>query len=424
MTETTPLARWLIATAVLLALLPLTSLMTALLERSGLIRMRHWVEESGGALRVLYEDRVRFEVFRYLLNLGSKLVPLALLAAVARSLEVAGVGMPWLLAGCAVAAAVAVTEVANRSLLVRDSERSLRRLTWVYRSALLLLRPLVAVLALLVPARREQGGPASEPEDEASEEEVEAFIDVGTREGILEPADRDLVWGVVDFGDTQVRSVMTPRVDIVAARESESLERLADIFIGSSVSRLPLYRGSVDQIVGILHIRDLLAGLREDPRPAASALAQPPMLVPETKLLGDLLREFQARRQQMAVVINEFGGTEGLVTVEDLVEEIVGEIVDEHDEGQPENRILPDGSLLIDGRAAVTTLDEFFGWKPEEGTSETVGGLVSGLVGYVPQAGDVIQSSGLRFEIERADERRVLALRVRRADPDVPIADG
>ena len=423
MPELASLVPWLVATAVLLALLPLSSLLTALLERSGPIRMRHWVEEAGGALRGLYEDGVRFEVFRYLLNLLAKLVPLALLAALARGLERAGVAMPWLVAGCVVAAAVAVTEVANRSVLVRDSERTLRRLTWVYRAALFMLRPLLVVLAPLVPRHPDPGAPASDPEDEASEEEVEAFIDVGTREGILEPGDRELVWGVLDFGDTQVRSVMTPRVDIVAAVESQPLERLADIFIGSSVSRLPLYRESVDQIVGILHIRDLLAGLRRSPQPPASTLAQPPMLVPETKLLGDLLREFQARRQQLAVVINEFGGTEGLVTLEDLVEEIVGEITDEHDARPPENHILPDGSLLLDGRVAITTLDEHFGWRPEDGASETIGGLVSGLVGYVPQAGDVIESRGLRFEIERADERRVLTLRVRRVEEGAGTGD-
>ncbi|KAB2966344.1 MAG: HlyC/CorC family transporter [Thermoanaerobaculia bacterium] len=408
--------RWLALALALLPLVPLSSLMTALLERSGPIRMRHWVEEAGGRMRALYENTVRFEVFRYLLNLIAKLSPLALFAAAWRGLSLAGSTAPWALAGLLVAATVAATELGNRSLLARDSERSLRRLTWVFRLAFWLLSPLVLALAALVPRRLEEQEPAPEPEDEASEEEVEAFIEVGTREGILEPGDRDMVWGVVDFGDTQVRSVMTPRVDVIAASVDEPLEALAERFIESSVSRMPLYRESVDQVVGVLHIRDLLAGLRRSPRPASIELAQPPLLVPETKLLGDLLREFQARRQHLAVVINEWGGTEGVVTVEDLVEEIVGEIADEHDEGEPENRLLPDGSLLLDGRATVETLDEFFAWRPDTESSETVGGLVSGLVGYVPQAGEIVEHEGLRFEVERADERRILALRVRRSE--------
>jgi CBS domain containing-hemolysin-like protein len=222
---------------------------------------------------------------------------------------------------------------------------------------------------------------------------------------------------VVDFGDTQVRSVMTPRVDIVAAPVESGLEALADLFAASSYSRLPLYRGSIDQIVGLLHIRDLLAALRApEPRPAAEALAKPAMLVPETKLLGDLLKEFQARRQQLAVVINEWGGTEGVVTVEDLVEEIVGEIADEHDEGEPENHLLEDGSLLLDGRAAVDVLDEFFAYRAPDGLYETVGGMVSGLLGRVPEPGEIVERDGLRFEIEKADERRILSVRVRRTE--------
>ncbi len=217
---------------------------------------------------------------------------------------------------------------------------------------------------------------------------------------------------------------MTPRVDIVAASVDEPLEKLAALAVETSVSRLPLYRESIDQVVGILHIRDLFAGYLASPRPAASDLMKPAMLVPVTKLLGDLLKEFQAKRQQMAIVIDEFGGTEGVVTVEDLVEEIVGEIEDEYDDAEPENRLLEDGSLLLDGRAAVEVLDEFFDWRPEESTSETVGGLVSGVFGYVPQAGEQLALDGLTFEVERADDRRILALRVRRAAAGAEVHDG
>ncbi len=416
--------RWLVVALALAPLLPLTALMTALLERSGPIRLRHWVEESGGRLRGLFENPVRFELFRYLLNLCAKLAPIALLGAVASALTAAGFDWPWAIAGALVAVVVAATELASRSLVGRDPEEALRTLTWFYRFASVVLAPLVVVLAPLVPRRvADEADPVPE-DDAASEEEVEAFIDVGTREGILEPEDRDLVWGVVDFSDTQVRSVMTPRVDIVAAPVGESLEKLAELFVTSSVSRLPLYRDSIDHVVGVLHIRDLLAGLRTRPSPEATELAKPPMLVPETRTLGGLLKEFQSRRQQLAIVINEWGGTEGLVTVEDLVEEIVGEIEDEHDVAEPENRLLPDGSLVLDGRAAIATLDEFFSWQPDDEASETVGGLVSGLLGYVPQPGEALEHEGLRFEVERADERRILALRVRRAERAGEALDG
>jgi putative hemolysin len=407
---------WVWTSLLLLPFVPLSALMTALLERSGPIRLRHWVEEAGGRLRRLYERPDRFEAFRFLLNLLAKLVPLALFAAVARTAFDGGLDHPFLLSGILIAVVVAISELASRSLLRSDPEEGLRRMTALYRLFLSALLPVVLVAARLVPRDEPEDHGPPDADEEASEEEVEAFIDVGTREGILEPEDRDLVWGVVDFGDTQVRSVMTPRVDIVAARADEPLERLVDIFVDGGVSRLPLYRDSIDQIVGILHLRDLLAGLRRPERPAALDLAKAPAVVPETKLLGDLLKEMQARRQEMAIVIDEFGATEGLVTMEDLIEEIVGEIQDEHDEGEPENVLLDDGSLLLDGRASIDTLDEHFAWRVDDEEVETVGGLVSGLVGYVPRPGEAIEHQGLRFEVERADERRILVLRVRRAD--------
>lgn len=417
MPEASSVSGWLWGAVILLPWVPLLSMLTALLERSGPIRMRHWVEEAGGRLRTLYEDTFRFELFRYSLNVVAKLAPLALFAALASAGGAGGLRHPFWVAAAVVAITLAATELASRSLVGRDPEDALRRLTWVYRLALGALMPLVVVAAAVLPRRSDPAPSPADDDETASEEEVEAFIDVGTREGILEPEDRDLVWGVVDFGDTQVRSVMTPRVDIVGAPLDSSLDQLADLFATSAYSRIPLFRDSVDQITGILHIRDLLVALRAAEPPASlESLVQAPMLVPETKLLGDLLKEMQIRRQQMAIVINEFGGTEGLVTVEDLVEEIVGEIVDEHDEGVPENHLLEDGSLILDGRASVETLDDFFGFRPEEGGYETVGGLVSSIRGRIPEPGDSVEIGALRFDIEKADERRILSVRVRRRE--------
>ncbi|MCB1009020.1 MAG: HlyC/CorC family transporter [Acidobacteria bacterium] len=413
--EGTRIAIW--AAVIILPLVPILSVLTALLERSGPIRMRHWVEEAGGRLRALYEVPARFEVFRYLLNICAKLAPLALFLALSAAAEREGLQAPRALALIFVAIAVAATELASRSLLGRDPESALRRTTSLYRFAAIVLSPLVVLFA---PIARRRALEADEPEgadldEEATEEEVEAFIDIGTHEGILEPSDRDLVWGVVDFRDTQVRSVMTPRVDIVAASAESTLDELAELFATSAHSRIPLYRGSIDQVIGVLHIRDLLSALRAPvPKPAVAGLAQPPLLVPETKMLGDLLEELRERRQQMAVVINEWGGTEGLVTVEDLIEEIVGEIADEHDVGEPERRLLEDGSVLFDGRAELDSLDEFFGYRPTETQIETVGGFVTMLFGRVPENGEAIDHEGLRYETESADNRRILSVRVRR----------
>ena len=227
---------------------------------------------------------------------------------------------------------------------------------------------------------------------------------------------------MLDFGDTHARSVMTPRVDMVCGRMGDSLDALAEIFTESDYSRLPLYGDSIDQIVAVLHLRDLFRALRTEPRPALEGIVQSPFFIPGTKHLGELLKEMQARRQQMAIVLNEFGGTEGLVTIEDLIEEIVGEIADEHDDEPQENRLLEDGSLLLDGRAALDTLDEFFGVTPSDVAYETVGGLLSGTSGQVPVAGTTLYHSGLQFDVEKADDRRVLSVRVRRSGiQEIPI---
>jgi putative hemolysin len=398
----------------LLASLPPLSFATVLLERSGPIRMRHWVEETGGHLRRLWEDPARFGLYRYLLNLAAKLVPLGLFLALGTAGERMGLERSFFYAVVVVAVMVGLSEIAGRRMMRRSSESALASLTWVYRATFYLFWPLILLLG---PFLRGPQDANTEPgsDNEASEEEVEAFIEVGTQEGILEPEDRDLVWGVVDFGDTAARSVMTPRVDMVCGRMSDSLDRLAEIFTESEYSRLPLYRDSIDQIAAILHLRDLFRALRTEPRPDLSSIVQTPYFIPGTKHLGELLKDFQSRRQQIAIVLNEFGGTEGLVTIEDVIEEIVGEIADEHDDEPPENRLLEDGSLLLDGRAPVDTLDEFFGVKPSEADYETVGGLLSGLSGQVPAAGATLFHAGLQFDVEKADDRRVLAVRVRRA---------
>jgi len=405
-----------------LLLLPLTALvflLSALVERSGPIRLRHWAEGAGGALRLLHGQPARFEAFRFLTSLLAKLLPLGLFLAVTALAGSLGGGRPVLWAAGVVVLLLALTELAARSILLAGPEEFLERLTWPYRGLRVLLAPFLPLLAPLFRRPPPEEGEGEEAEDEeASEEEIEAFLEVGTREGILDAEERELVWGVVDFGDTQVRSVMTPRIDMVCAPAGESLEALANRFVSSSHSRIPLFVDSIDRIVGILHIRDVLSALRSpEPVGEPAALAQAPLFVPETKPLGELLRELQARRQQMAIVVDEYGGTAGLVTIEDLIEEIVGEIADEHDEETPARELLPDGSAIYDGRTHIEELEEEYGLRFADPPFETVGGLVSSRLGYVPKAGEAIEIETVRLTVERADERRVLAVRVERLPP-------
>ncbi|MGB5658490.1 MAG: hemolysin family protein [Thermoanaerobaculia bacterium] len=388
----------------------LVQLLAALLDRSGPIRLRYWAEEASGRLLGLFEEPLKFEVFRYLLSWLARMATVGLflvLLSLTRTLW----SPSWLVAMVTLGLILAATELVIRSLVGRDPERALRRFTGIYRVALFFLMPFISALAPLMPAavveRREDEG-------EVTEDEIEAFLDVGAREGILDPGEEDLIQRVIDFGDTVVRSVVTPRIDMVCAPVSSSLESLAELFLSSKHSRIPVYQASVDHIVGVLHIRDLLQGLRDEGDTRAEDLAMEPYFVPETKPLNELLSEFQALHLQMAIVVDEYGGTSGMVTVEDLLEEIVGEIEDEHDEAAPVNELLEDGGWRLDGRVPVESLDELFDVELEEEAYETIGGLIFGTLGYVPQPGESLEVGGLRFQIESIDQRRISSVAVHR----------
>lgn len=389
----------------------LVQVLAALLDRSGPIRLRYWAEEASGRLLSLFEEPLKFEVFRYLLSWLARMATVGLflvLLSLTRTLW----SPSWLVAVVTVGLVLAATELVIRSLVGRDPERALRRFTGIYRVALFFLMPFISALAPLMPAavveRREDEG-------EVTEDEIEAFLDVGTREGILDPGEDDLIQRVIDFGDTVVRSVVTPRIDMVCAPVSSNLETLAELFLSSKHSRIPVFQESVDHIVGILHIRDLLQGLRDEGETQAQDLAMEPYFVPETKPLNELLSEFQALHLQMAIVVDEYGGTSGMVTVEDLLEEIVGEIEDEHDEAAPVNERLEDGGWRLDGRVPVESLDELFDVELEEEAYETIGGLIFGTLGYVPKPGESLEVGGLRFRIESIDQRRISSVAVHRA---------
>jgi CBS domain containing-hemolysin-like protein len=385
--------------------------LSALLERSGPIRLRHWAEEAGGSLRKVSEVPVRFGVFRYLLSLLSRTLPIVLAALLTGCLIRFHRAHPMSWAFAVVLLLVATTEAVNRALVGQDPERALRALTRVYRAALWLLSPLVRLLAPFVPAeafaRHEEG-----EDDAASDEEIEAFIDVGTREGILEPEEGKWLWGIVGFGDTQARSVMTPRIDMVCAPVESPLDVLADRFVESGHSRIPVYQDSIDHVIGILHIRDVLRALRAPETPGVRDLLKPPLFIPETKPLGELFKELQARFQQVAIVVDEYGGTAGLVTVEDLLEEIVGEIMDEHEALAAELEPLENGAYRLDGRAHIELLDELFGVEVEDPEYETVAGLIFSVLGSVPQVGETVESHGLRFTVEAVADRRIQTVRV------------
>jgi CBS domain containing-hemolysin-like protein len=290
-----------------------------------------------------------------------------------------------------------VSRVSAEALLSRLVP-ALAALSWI-------LSPLALPVRMFFRARPEDEGPASE-------EEVQAYIDVGREEGILEKEEGKLLQSIVDFGDTMVKEVMTPRTDIAAADETLSLERLADRFIETKYSRLPVFRGSIDNITGIVHVKDVFEALRGHKASPVSALARPAHFVPETKKTAELLREFQRRHLPIAIVVDEYGSVSGLVTIEDLLEEIVGEIADEHEDEREAIVPVGHGAYSISAKTHVDVLHEIFGRGPEEEQFDTIGGFLAARLGRIPKVGEKCEEAALLFTVEEADRRRVLRVRV------------
>jgi len=280
-----------------------------------------------------------------------------------------------------------------------------------------LMRPLAAPLVRLSPVSKV--ALADEEEEEASEAEIQAYLEAGEAAGIFEGVEGEYVESLVDFFDTVVREVMTPRTEMVALADTDSYRELLEVFAETHKSRIPVYHETVDRIIGVVHVKNLVKHLLRGAEPSVAELARKCPVVPEGKALGELLSDFQQQHQQMAIVVDEYGGTSGLVTLEDILEEIVGEIQDEHDPKQPpEWQELSPGVYRLQGRAPLEVLEELFAVEVEEEDMDTVGGLVFSRYGTVPEPNTEVEDPGhgLRFMVEEMDERRIVSVTVQRID--------
>ncbi len=253
----------------------------------------------------------------------------------------------------------------------------------------------------------------AEPEPERPSEAVDALIEAGQEEGILEESDRELIQSVVEFGDKTVREVMTPRPEVFAVPADTTVEKLTDMLRARRFSRVPVYEGTIDRIVGIVLTHDLLqvSDSEAPTRSVRTLLKTDVLFVPESKRVSDLLREMQKQNMRMAVVVDEYGNVAGLVTTEDMVEEIVGELRDEH-EAKADVVRENEHSYIVPGNMDVDRLDDLFGIRTEEHEATTVAGLVTEITGHIPKAGEVILAEGLRFEVLQSTDRRVERVRV------------
>lgn len=257
----------------------------------------------------------------------------------------------------------------------------------------------------------------AEEDEEDLADDIQALIDVGEAEGILEEEEGELIHSIIEFGDTSVGEVMTPRPDIVALPTTATVREARDVIIESKYSRLPVYRDQIDNVEGFIYVRDLLQCWAEDEEPESIAsLVRPVYFVPETKAVAKLLEEMQKAHVQLSMVIDEYGGVAGLVTVEDILEEIVGEIEDE-DIGGEEAEIVAgsDGVYEVLGSTEIGKIEQLFDMEIEADDFTTIAGLVINESGKVPRSGEQLAFRGLEVEVLEADERRIGRLRVKRA---------
>ena len=322
-----------------------------------------------------------------------------------------------------------VGEVAPKTFAIQNTERAALLVTpglWFltnFPPLRWLSRGLIGIANVALPGKGLKEGPF------VTEEEIRTMASVAADEDAIEREESQLIHSIFEFGDTVVREVMLPRPDMVVVDADDTIESAIAAAIEVGFSRLPACEGSSDNIIGLVYLKDLVARARAGEGDATvRAALRPAVFVPEQKRVAELLREMQSQQFHMAIVIDEYGDTAGLVTMEDLLEEIVGEIADEYDVEMPALERLPDGSLRVPGRTPIDEVSEELGTELPDTEWDTVAGLVFNLLGHVPEEGESVEFQGLELRTEQVDGRRIASVLIRvldHADPehDAPVSD-
>jgi CBS domain containing-hemolysin-like protein len=313
------------------------------------------------------------------------------------------IGTACLISGGIWIAIAVVWKFALALIPPETSERLLRAMIPATNFFYLVFWPVLHPLRQMV-ERIEQHEEEESAGEEPTDAEVQAYIDVGEEEGILEASEGKLLQSIVDFGDRVARELMTPRIDVLGFDARRPIDELARLFSESKYSRIPVYEESIDKITGIVHVKEIFDATLKNERKPVSELARPPYFVSETKKVSELLRELQSEHLQIAIVVDEFGGTAGLITIEDIVE---------HEDEEATVVDLGEGKYLVSGTVRVEALEEMLGTTDLRSDDyDTVAGLISTSLGRIPSAGVVVTKDGYRFEVDRADRRRIYRVKV------------
>ncbi len=440
----TPTWEWLAGAGVVLGSAIASSSETAL-TALGEIRARQLVESGGRRGRLMrvwveHPERVLSSILvtNTLLNIGGGVLAGEIAASVASDNGFSPA------TALAIATAVATTvilflgEVVPKTLAKRHPVRfSLALIPLVSAISWLLWPVSMGLVRATHGLMRLFGGGKIAPGPAVTSEEIEYIIEMGTREGVLDEVKEELLNSVLEFADRVVKEVMVPRTRMVALDRDAPRDEIVRVVTGNPFSRMPVYEGSADNIVGILMVRDIVLEVARGPGPIPwDRVLKPAFFVPEQMKVSRLLKEMQRRKTHLAVVVDEFGGTSGVVTLEDVLEEIVGEIQDEGDAESAQVKTVGAGVWMADAAVPLRELEEFLDREtgvepgergalrfPDEGDYETLGGFVTATAGRVPTVGAHVDLDGFRFTVRGADDRRVTRVEIARPDP-VPVAVG
>jgi CBS domain containing-hemolysin-like protein len=386
-----------------------------------------YLEEEGrrGArqLLALVEQPARFLNLVLLLVLVVQFFATALFTSVLSRLVGGGLGVAIAATAMTILTFI-FAEVAPKTYAVQQTDRAaLAVAPFVYVLTRLpvlgpLTRLLIAIGNVVTPGKGLKSGPF------VSEEEIRALVDEAERDEVIEEEEREMIHSIFEFGDTILREVMVPRPDMVAVPVTTSLQEVLELILRTGFSRIPVYQRDIDDIVGLAYAKDVLRRLHDGQadKPLADILRPAPFM-PESMRAAECLREMRRRKSHMVIVIDEYGGTAGLVTIEDLLEEIVGEIADEYDSEEPNVEPLPDGDYRVNARLGIDEVNELLDVELPSTEWDSIGGLLFNLVGGVPREGQEVEFQGLRLRAERVQGRRIGRVRIHRLSPPEGVED-
>jgi CBS domain containing-hemolysin-like protein len=396
------------------------------LTRMSRARAMHLVEEQRRGARqllALVDQPARFLNLVLLLVLVVQFFATALFTSVLSRLVGGGLGVAIAATAMTILTFI-FAEVAPKTYAVQQTDRAaLAVAPFVYVLTRLpvlgpLTRLLIAIGNVVTPGKGLKSGPF------VSEEEIRAMVDEAERDEVIEEEEREMIHSIFEFGDTILREVMVPRPDMVAVPVTMSLQEVLELILRSGFSRIPVYQRDIDDVVGLAYAKDVLRRLHDGQadKPLVDILRPAPFM-PESMRAAECLREMRRRKSHMVIVIDEYGGTAGLVTIEDLLEEIVGEIADEYDLEEPNIEPLPDGDYRVNARLGIDEVNELLDVELPSTEWDSIAGLLFNLVGGVPREGQEVEFQGLRLRAERVQGRRIGRVRIHRLSPPEGVED-